>query len=170
MMRTAALMIVCVSLASCVRETDSQLHRSVAAHDAVLQELPRDFYRPGLGDLMNSPQLRHAKLWFAATASNWELAAFELEELQENFDRVSRWHAMVEGVPAAPAIKSFTQQGRYAIDQSIRRRDGVQFRDAFDSFTQGCNGCHRATGHPFIVIQRPSHDAIGNQTWSVTAE
>jgi hypothetical protein len=38
---------------------------------------------PGLGEYMTTIQLHTAKLWFAAKASNWELAAYELHELEE---------------------------------------------------------------------------------------
>src|ERR1700737_4195705 len=38
-------------------------------------------YVPRLGDLMSAIQLRHMKLWFAGKALNWELAAYELRQL-----------------------------------------------------------------------------------------
>ena len=39
-------------------------------------------YIPQLGDLMNSAQTRHIKLWLAGKAANWPLAAFELDRLK----------------------------------------------------------------------------------------
>ena len=42
-------------------------------------------YEPGLGELMSLNQMRHAKLWFAGQARNWELADYELDELEEGF-------------------------------------------------------------------------------------
>ena len=38
-------------------------------------------YFPRIGDIMILMQIRHAKLWFAGNARNWELADFELDEL-----------------------------------------------------------------------------------------
>jgi hypothetical protein len=38
-------------------------------------------YQPRLGDIMNAVQLRHMKLWFAGKALNWELAAYELRQI-----------------------------------------------------------------------------------------
>jgi len=39
-------------------------------------------YRPGLGELMNFTQMRHAKLWFAGQEQNWQLARYELDDLR----------------------------------------------------------------------------------------
>jgi hypothetical protein len=43
-------------------------------------------YTPGLGEIMSLQQMRHAKLWFAGQAENWELADYEIDELGEGFD------------------------------------------------------------------------------------
>lgn len=40
-------------------------------------------YAPGLGEFMTATQLRHAKLWFAGKANNWDLAAYEIDEIAE---------------------------------------------------------------------------------------
>ena len=152
-------------VSGCESRNDSQLATSVAAHDAALRELPRDFYRPGLGDLMHSLQLRHAKLWFAGAAHNWALAAFESHELHENFDRVARWHGDNEDIPMAAALKAYMQSSHYTLDQSIAKQDRAAFDTAFDRFTAGCNQCHQAAKHAFIVIRRPMVDPVGNQDW-----
>jgi len=56
-------------------------------------------YRPGLGELMNFTQMRHAKLWFAGQEQNWQLAQYEVDELQEGFDEVVRFHASHKDSP-----------------------------------------------------------------------
>jgi hypothetical protein len=40
-------------------------------------------YAPGLGQFMTAMQLRHAKLWFAGKTNNWDLAAYEIDEIKE---------------------------------------------------------------------------------------
>ena len=45
-------------------------------------------YTPGLGEIMSLQQMRHAKLYFAGQAENWDLAAYELDEIGEGFDDV----------------------------------------------------------------------------------
>src|SRR6185436_14804061 len=42
----------------------------------------------GLGEIMALQQMRHIKLWYAGSSANWELAAYELDELKEGFDDV----------------------------------------------------------------------------------
>src|SRR6516225_8745386 len=39
-------------------------------------------YVPRLSDIMSAVQTRHQKLWLAGKAQNWELAAFELNQLK----------------------------------------------------------------------------------------
>ena len=43
---------------------------------------------PGLGEYMTTIQLHAGKLWFAAKAGNWELAAYEIHELEETMESV----------------------------------------------------------------------------------
>ena len=170
MTRSQKLTLVAVagivaSTSGCNARTDPGVAATVAAHDAVLQEIPRDFYQPGLGDLMNTLQVRHAKLWFAGAAQNWELAAFEAHEIRENLDRVARWHRGNTDIPMAPSLKAYMQNGQYAIDQSITHQDSKAFEHAFDRLTDGCNQCHQSAQHGFIVITRPKVDPVGNQRW-----
>jgi hypothetical protein len=40
-------------------------------------------YKPGLGEFMSQIQVHHAKLWFAGKNQNWELADFEIGEIEE---------------------------------------------------------------------------------------
>jgi hypothetical protein len=166
LLRSILSCTICLTLAACQPRVDPQVQSQLAAHEAALRELPRGFYEPGLGDLMHALQLRHAKLWFAGASANWELAAFELHEIEENLARVGQWHANSEDIAMAPAIKAYTQAGRYALEQSIGRREGAAFTAAFDRFTQGCNDCHRASKHGFIVIERPRMEPYSNQRWA----
>src|SRR5688572_6137555 len=47
-------------------------------------------FKPGLDDLMNMlVQPRHQKLWAAGQQRNWPLAAFQLRELPNSFDRIA---------------------------------------------------------------------------------
>lgn len=165
--RRAALLIAvyAAALCACGPRVDPEVEARLAAYDSMMSELPRRFYEPGLGDLMQTLQLRHAKLWFAGAAGNWELAAFEVHEIEENLERIARWHADSEDIATGPAIKVHMQSGRYAIEQSIARQDSKDFAVAFDRFTQGCNACHRATKHGFIVIRRPAREPVSNQQW-----
>ena len=47
-------------------------------------------YAPGLGQFMTATQLRHAKLWFAGKMNNWDLAAYEIDEIKEGLEDVKK--------------------------------------------------------------------------------
>jgi hypothetical protein len=47
-------------------------------------------YQPGLGEFMTATQLRHAKLWFAGKQNNWDLAAYEIDEIKEGLEDAAR--------------------------------------------------------------------------------
>src|SRR5271169_1744670 len=63
-------------------------------------------YEPGLGEFMTATQLRHAKLWFAGKSNNWDLAAYEIDEIKEGLEDAARLHPAFNGVPVAEMIKT----------------------------------------------------------------
>jgi hypothetical protein len=113
---------------------------------------------PGLGEIMTLNQMRHAKLWRAGEAQNWSLAAYELDELQEGFDDVVRFHPTHKDSPLplselVPKIMAEPmQQVRRAVDSKDRDAFGV----AYDGLTKACNSCHQATNFGFNVVKRPT--------------
>jgi|SRR5271154_5444474 len=116
-------------------------------------------YQPGLGEIMALQQMRHIKLWFAGHAGNWPLADYEIGELNEGFDDVNELlgGTIVEqhvGGPIAALVKA------------IDAKDGAAFTAAFDSLSAGCNACHHALDHAFIVIQRPTLLPYSNQVFT----
>jgi hypothetical protein len=66
----------------------------------------RESYEPGLGEFMTATQLRHAKLWFAGKQNNWDLAAYEIDEIKEGLEDAARLHPSFDGVPVAEMIKT----------------------------------------------------------------
>jgi hypothetical protein len=142
--------------------------------DAMMRAAPRAAkghpapYAPGLGEIMSLQQMRHAKLWFAGSAGNWELAAYELDELKEGFDDVLSYAPVHDGVPLTPMVRTITGQNIPAIAKAIAVHDGGTFAAAFDALTAGCNACHQAARHGFIVIQRPTGLPYTNQNFAPT--
>lgn len=122
-------------------------------------------YSPGLGETMSLTQMRHLKLWFAGQAENWELAAYETDELAEGFADVVRFHPTHEGSPAplSELVPEFTTGPLESLRSAIERRDLAAFTAAYDSLTRGCNGCHRAAAFSFNIIERPSANPYSNQ-------
>jgi hypothetical protein len=120
-------------------------------------------YVPGLGEIMSLQQMRHAKLWLAASRGNWALANYEMDELREGFEDASRLQPTYEGVPVAALIASLTPAPLEAIGKAIKGKSAADFTRSFDSLTTACNTCHKAANHGFIQIRRPSGSAFSNQ-------
>lgn len=120
-------------------------------------------YAPGLGEFMGAIQLRHAKLWFAGTARNWPLASYQLDELKEAFDDVTKFQANFQGRPIAKMLETNVAKPIERLMVAIEAKDPAQFAAAFDGLTSGCNACHRGADHEFIVIQRPTAPPFTNQ-------
>ncbi|MGH8335891.1 MAG: hypothetical protein ACRETL_03500, partial [Gammaproteobacteria bacterium] len=113
-------------------------------------------YVSGLGEFMTLTQLRHAKLWFAGDADNWELAAYELDEIKEGLEDAARLYPTVNDIPVGAMIKQ-NLNGPFAdLERAIESKDGGNFRRSFDQLTDACNTCHAGAAHAFIRIQRPT--------------
>jgi hypothetical protein len=109
--------------------------------------------------------MRHLKLWFAGEAENWDLAAYETDELVEGFEDIVRFHPThkMSPVPLRQIVPQFTDEPVRALRSAIEHRDQAAFTAAYDSLTQACNGCHQATEFSFNVVERPSSNPYANQ-------
>ena len=126
----------------------------------------KERYNPGLGEFMTATQLRHAKLWFAGKDSNWDLAAYESDEIKEGLEDAARLHPTFDGVPFAEMIKTIIDPRIERLEKAIEGKNSAQFIAAFDELTNGCNSCHAGAGKPFIRIQRPSEPPLSNQNFA----
>jgi hypothetical protein len=124
-------------------------------------------YTPGLGEIMSLQQMRHAKLWFAGRAANWELAAYEVDELGEGFDDVVRFHPTHKESPIAPkdAVPRMVTTPLQDLRKAIAGLDAAAFTAAYDELTTACNACHRATNFAFNRVQRPATNPYPNQAF-----
>jgi hypothetical protein len=104
---------------------------------------------PGLGEIMTLQQLRHIKLWFAGRAGNWPLADYEVGELNEGFEDVSK-------LLGGDLVDKMVGDPIKALQKAVDDKNRTAFIAAFDSLSAGCNNCHRTLDHAFIVIQRPT--------------
>src|SRR5487761_2417865 len=119
-------------------------------------EVHQENYVPGLGEIMGSTQMRHAKLWFAGKAGNWDLASYELDEIREGMDDAVKYHPVFKkDAPIADILDKFTAQPLNDLESAIKAKDSVKFRKSYDRLTRACNACHQAASQGFIVIKRP---------------
>jgi hypothetical protein len=121
---------------------------------------------PEIGETMMFQQLRHGKLWFAGQAGNWPLAEYEIKELREGFESVSKYYPTFNNVPLAQMIDTIRDTNFAELDKAVAAHDRKQFARAFDGLTQACNACHQANDLKFIVIQRPTSPPFSNQSYA----
>lgn len=115
--------------------------------------------RPGLGEIMSIIQQHHAKLWFAGTNENWELASFEMDEIREQLvvaKELANRRPEVSKIPMLfPPLDS--------ISLAIQKQDVSLFRTQFTYLTNTCNDCHNANNFGFNVITIPTAPPVSNQ-------
>jgi hypothetical protein len=143
----------------------------IAALKKEIAELKKSAYHPELGEQMLGIQIRHARLWFAGEAQNWNLAAFELQELKEAFDAVVEQnpeHAIFQPQRLADILPAMTKGPITALRDSIDHSSKTEFEKAFDALSAGCTGCHHVAGNDFLVIQRPKTPLLDNLQTTVT--
>jgi hypothetical protein len=126
----------------------------------------KEHYEPGLGEFMIATQLRHAKLWFAGKQKNWDLAAYEIDEIKEGLEDAARLVPIHEGIPVAEMIKTIIDPRIESLEKAVKAKSSAGFAVAFDELTNGCNSCHAGANKPFIRIQRPTASPLTNQNFA----
>jgi hypothetical protein len=117
---------------------------------------------PGLHSMMHELGTRHASVWFAGEAANWDLADYMIHELEEVVERIEDVHPVYDDVPIADMIGEMTRPRIEEIEAALDAEDQTAFMAAFDGLTQACNQCHVAARRAAIVIQRPSAPPLTN--------
>jgi hypothetical protein len=131
-------------LAALVTMPAAQAHDTSTQHGAA-----NELYVPRIGEIMALQQIRHIKLWFAGRSGNWPLADYEIDALKEGFEDVNK---LIGGDTVEQAVGAAVS----ALEKAVDAKDRAAFTDAFDRLSAGCNSCHHALDHAFIVIQRPA--------------
>jgi hypothetical protein len=116
--------------------------------------LPTDQEAPRYGALMTEVGRRFEMIGKAAAAGRWELAAFELHELEEAFEELSgaRQPEHPDGVNLAALEEAFSNTHPPELRIALEGKDLARVETAFARTAATCNGCHRETGHGFIEI------------------
>lgn len=175
------LTIICallvVALLWKVVSLDRQVRSLKASSSASLQESVKRVQAelaaakelaPGLGEYMTTIQLHAGKLWFAARAANWELAAYELHEIEEMMERVMKLNVEKNGVKISNVMDAVLKTQVAQLERSIKAKNYSDFQKSYDETLSACNGCHTESGHRFIQIVRPTAPPVTNQKWEMS--
>jgi hypothetical protein len=170
-MRLLLAVLLLLLLASCQSPDRTAQHEiqalkaEIAALKAAQPAAPAAAAGPELGAQMLELQIRHARLWQAGQARNWMLAQFQLAELRESFDGVvesNGEHAALQPQRLAEVLPAMVGPGLGQLQAAVDARDGAKFDAGYDALTDGCNRCHVAAGHGFLVLQRPQTPLLDN--------
>jgi hypothetical protein len=124
-------------------------------------------YTLTMGDMMNTLiQPRHAKLGLAGEAQNWPLAQYALVEIRQAFAGIVKAQPKFMGLPVQQLVDAALTQPMNAVDAAIKEQDAKKFAAAYAQLTAGCNACHTAVEHPFVVIKVPDASAFPNQDFN----
>ncbi|MEP6485485.1 MAG: hypothetical protein ABJB01_13630 [Rudaea sp.] len=161
----ATLVLTCAPLFAAEKAPESNALSEIEALKKEIAELKKSAYRPELGEQMLTIQIRHARLWFAGEGQNWNLAAFEVQELKEAFDAVVEQnpeHAIFQPQRLADILPAMTNAPIKTLRDSIDHSSKAEFEKAFDGLSAACTGCHHVAGNDFLVIQRPKIPMLDN--------
>jgi len=155
----AALWLLIVVLLASTGFLYFKLHK-IEAESAALKDAA-----PGLGEYMSTIQLHAGKMWFAAKAANWELAAYEVDELKETMEAAQKLDEEKNGVKISPLLDSLLKTQVAALDNAVKSGSAPKFQKSYDETLSACNGCHAEAGFKFIHIVRPTAPPVSNQRW-----
>jgi hypothetical protein len=156
-----------VFLTGCSLQQNKNSNAALEAKVADLEKTMEDL-KPGLGEIMGVIQQHHAKLYYAGTKSNWPLAGYELDEIQESLDDAMKYYPRFKdvAVPLTDLIPTMTKASLAQVRASIEQKNEKSFVQAFGALSGACSNCHEAANHPFVKIQAPSEAMFSNQKFT----
>ncbi len=106
--------------------------------------------QPGLGRIMPEIGQRTWKLYYAAKAENWPLAAFQAKEIAGLMEL-----GAFTRPKHAEDLNSYLQKSWEAVQDAIARSDWPAFEAAFHRAVKAANGYHQTKNKPYIVWKLP---------------
>jgi len=166
-MKTILMGLAVIFLAGCSQQQNINSNAALEAKVASLGKTVDDL-KPGLGEIMGVIQQHHAKLYYAGTKSNWPLAGYELDEIQESLDDAMKFYPEFKDVkvPLTQLIPTMTKASVGQVRTAIEQKNEKSFVQAFGALSGSCSNCHEAANHPFVKIQAPTEAMFSNQKFT----
>jgi hypothetical protein len=155
------ILSVIITLAACSGDDSDKNHNGEGSHEMSGKE--HTGFKPSFGDFMLNIQIHHAKLYFAGSEGNWDIAAMEVANIKNNEDGIKKvctdrpetmYLSMIK-----PAIDS--------VMNAIGSQSVENFKNSYIYLTNTCNSCHLATKHENIRIQVPEQPPFSNQIFKL---
>jgi hypothetical protein len=108
-------------------------------------------------------QPRHVKLVFAGREKNWALAAYELKQLSDAFDKLSVQWPQWRQQRIVELVETIIRDPLFYLDVAIKAKDDAGFAASYGQLTEACNACHQAALQTPVVIQDPKEAMFPDQ-------
>jgi hypothetical protein len=92
--------------------------------------------------------MQHLRLWLAAKAQNWDLAAYEAQQLKT---RLTQAAALYHDLPVSNVTTLVPPPE--SIIAAASEKNASKFAVDMRQLTDGCNACHRSMGAAIVVVQ-----------------
>jgi len=95
----------------------------------------------------------------AAEAENWPLAAFYAHEIEENTEHLIDGGIVDEGIDLSAIAAEVALPRAERLLAAARSGDRARFDSTYAVMIDGCNACHKRSGHRFVQVQVPASAA-----------
>ena len=168
-MKLALVGLAVIILAGCSQQRqNANSNAALEAKVATLEQQVNET-KPGLGEIMGVIQEHHTKLYYAASKANWPLAAYELNEIQEDLDDAMQLYPgkfKEVRVPLPQLIPAMTKASMAQVHDAIQQKNQKSFVRAYQALSVSCSNCHAAANNPFIKIQTPAAGMFSDQNFA----
>ena len=87
-------------------------------------------------------------------------------EIRQSFAGIVKAQPKFRGLPVGELVTAALGQPMDAVDAAIKAQDPQKFAAAYAQLTAGCNACHSAADHPYVVIKVPEVSEFPNQDFN----
>lgn len=167
-MKLIVVGLAVILLAGCQQRQNTSSNAALEAKIAALEKQVNDS-KPGLGEIMGVIQQHHTKLYYAGTSTNWPLAAYELNEIQESLDDAMELYPgkfKEVRVPLTELIPAMTKGSIAEVQEAIQKKNEASFVRAYQALSISCSSCHAAANDPFIRIKTPTGGMFSDQDFA----
>jgi hypothetical protein len=105
-----------------------------------------------LGDAMDEAGRRFHRAGRAVLASRWDLASYDLHELDEIFAEDLAGSSWLGKPQLAQLAQRFEAQSLPALRAAVKTRDRTAFESASREAARACNACHKTAEQSYIEI------------------
>jgi hypothetical protein len=163
-MKTALLLLLVSTTIACQsRQTLPQAESpTVEAPITQATDSPSEQGHVELGMVMYEISKRFAHLWYAGEAGNGELAKYQVHEIEEIIEDLEKAGVTESKIVVGPEFAKTVLPHLEEAEKAALGGNTEEFRKAYNAAMTSCNSCHVQTGHPYLLIDIPTHNPYVN--------